>query len=211
MEFFKILDNLKEQYKNDMVVRKNDTILLHPDKVPRCKHMLFNPLTDEIIKEYLVDVCVQKFPDEYIRFLKYSNGANLATSKVWHTVKSKKIATAHSSFIIFGLPRTPPFSRKPDMEEPFDLRIEDLRRHDDVPEHWIKCGTYSKEPNFAIPYDIFIDTHTEKVYSCITEKSEIVDSWETLDECFCSIYNALLDSKEEYEYVKENEKYGKMI
>ena len=144
MEFFKILEALKEQYKDDMTIRKNGTILLMPGAVPRARHMLFKPLDDKLINEFLVSQYAHKFPQTYIEFLRYSNGANLCTIKLWHTIKKKRIPTAGGLFTIFGLPRTQPYGRLPEMEEPFDMRIEDLGRHDDIPSDWLKCGTYTR-------------------------------------------------------------------
>ena len=158
--------------------------------------MLFKPLSDEHIEEYLIKQYNNKFPKDYIEFLKYSNGANLNTVKM----KTDKFSFASSLFIIFGLPRTPPFNRPFDMEEPFDMRIEDLARHKELPKTWLKCGTYIRNYNFNIQNDIFIDTKTNKVYACIKNKKDIVDSWDNLDECFCSILDSFANSKLEYEY-----------
>ena len=200
MEFFKILDELKKQYENDKLIRANGTILLHPDRVPRARHMLFKPLDDKLINEFLVSQYVYKFPEEYIEFLKYTNGANLCTTKVWHTIKKRRIPTAGGLFTIYGLPRTQPFGRPDDMEEPFDMRIEDLRRHDDIPKTWLQCGNYIINYDLHTDFDIFIDAESEKVYSCIRNTTTIVDSWENLDDCFCSIYHSFDDMNDEYEY-----------
>ena len=200
MEFFSILESLKEQYKNDMKIRDNGTVLLMPRSVPRARHMLFRPLDDKLIEEFLVSQCVHKFPKSYIEFLKYTNGANLCTIKLWHTIKKKRIPTAGGLFTIFGLPRTQPYGRPPEMEEPFDMRIEDLARHDDIPSEWLKCGTYTRNYDMHEETDIFIDTKDEKVYACIRNQNAIVDSWDNLDECFCSIYHSFDDMKDEYDF-----------
>ena len=202
MIFLEILDNLKKEYKNDMKIRENGTILLAPGTVPKARHMLFKPLDDKLIEEFLISQYVHKFPSAYIEFLKYTNGANLCTSKMWHTIKKKRIPAACGLFTIFGLPRTQPFGRPPEMEEPYDMRIEDLGRHSDIPRTWLKCGTYSRNYDFYSETDIFIDTESERVYACIRNQSDIVDSWNTLDECFCSIYHSFNDMKEEYEFIK---------
>ena len=202
MNFLRILESLKEQYKDDIIIRKNGTVLLAPGTVPCAKHMLFEPLEDELIEEFLISECVLKFPKEYVEFLKYSNGANLCTTKVWHTIKKKRIPTAGGFFTIFGLPRTQPYGRPPEMEEPFDMRIEDLSRHEDIPKTWLKCGSYERLCDLFVKNDIFIDTETEKVYGCVRRENKIVDSWNNLDECFCSIYHSLENRKEEYDFIK---------
>ena len=200
MEFIKILEELKKEYKNDSLIRENGTILLKPGTVPRACHMLFKPLDDKLIDEFLTSQYVYKFPKEYIEFLKYSNGANLCTVRMWHTIKKKRIPTASGLFTIYGLPRTQPFGRPTDMEEPFDMRIEDLRRHDDIPKTWLHCGNYIRNYDFHTNLDIFIDAETEKIYSCVRNTTQIVDSWNTLDDCFCSIYHSFGDREEEYEF-----------
>ncbi|MBE6635436.1 MAG: SMI1/KNR4 family protein [Ruminococcaceae bacterium] len=200
MEFFKILDSLKEQYKDDMIIRGNGTILLSPRGVPRARHMLFKPLDDEFIEKFLISQYVYKFPKQYIEFLKYTNGADLCNTKMWHNIKKKKIPTTSGLFTIFGLPKTPPFARTADMEEPFDMRIEDLGRHDDIPDSWLKCGTYKRNYDFYNVCDIFIDTETEKVYACVRNQKDIVDSWNNLDECFCKVFHSFDDMKDEYEF-----------
>lgn len=199
MKFFKILDELKKQYENDKLTRANGTILLHPDRVPRARHMLYKPLDDKLINDYLVSQYIHVFPKEYIEFLKYTNGAELCTTRVWHTIKKKRIPVAGALFIIYGLPRTQPFGRPQDMEEPADMRIENLRRHDDSPKTWLACGSYIRNYDLKINYDIFIDTETGNVYSCVRNTATIVDSWDSLDDCFCSIYHSFDDMKDEYE------------
>lgn len=200
MKFFKILESVKEQYKDDMIIRDNGTILLMPRVVPRARHMLFKPLDDNLIEEFLISQYVHRFPRTYVEFLKYTNGANLCTTKVWHTIKKKRIPTAGVLFTIFGLPRTQPYGRPPEMEEPFDMRIEDLGRHDDIPSAWLKCGTYTRNYDMNSETDIFIDPKDEKVYACIRNQNVIVDSWNNLDDCFCSIYHSFDDMKDEYEF-----------
>ena len=199
MKFFKILDNLKEQHDNDKLIRANGTILLHPDRVPRARHMLYKPLDDKLINDYLVSQYIYAFPKEYIEFLKYTNGADLCTTRIWHNIKNKRIPVAGGLFTIYGLPRTQPFGRPDNMEEPFDMRIEDLRRHDDIPKNWLACGTYIRDYNFKNNYDIFIDTETGNVYSVVRNTTTIVDSWNSLDDCFCNIYHSFDDMNDEYE------------
>lgn len=191
-----MLNELKKQYSDNYIVRKNGTLLLSPGKIPNSRHMLFKPLSNEYVEEYLVKQYRNDFPIDYINFLKYSNGANLNTIRL----KTTKVSFAHPLFVIFGLPLTPPFNRPFDMEEPFDIRIEDLARHNEIPKTWLKCGTYTHNYNFKEQTDIFVDTETNKVYACIKNQKEIVDSWDNLDECFCSILDSFANSKLEYEY-----------
>lgn len=195
MRFIGILTDMKERYSDDCIVRQNGTILLGPGKMPKSRHMLFLPLTDEYINSYLVSEYKNKFPEDYIQFLRYSNGANLYTVKL----NSSGYSFAYNMLVIFGLPLTPPFGRAFDMEEPFDVRVEDMARHDDIPQTWLKCGTYIKDYNFDVTNDIFIDTVTNQVFSCEKNTKAIVDSWANLDDCFCSIYQSLANSRLEYD------------
>lgn len=197
MLFFDILNKLKKEYAEDCIIRKNKTVLLHPGDIPKSRFMLFEGLDQKTIKEFLIDKYNNLFPKEYIEFLKFSNGANLFTVRL----KTKKFNFAHDLFSIYGLPRIEPFDRPFDMEEPFDLRVEDFARHKSIPSDWLKCGSYIKDYDFRNGItDIFIDTKTGKIYSCIKNNKDIVDSWDSLDACFVSIYNSFADSSEEYNF-----------
>ena len=68
MEFFKILDSLKERYKDDMKIRANGTVLLAPGGIPNARHMLFKPLDDKLIDEFLVSQYSQKFQRRILNF-----------------------------------------------------------------------------------------------------------------------------------------------
>ena len=194
MEFIKKLECLKTEFLKNCVVRKNGTILLEPNIIPNCRHMLFKPITKEYANKYLIKEYKNNFPDEYLHFLFYTNGANLFNVKL--NIQSFKIA--HPLFVVFGLPLTPPLGRDQDMEEPFDLRIEDLARHKDTPETWIKCGTYIKDYNFDVQNDIFIDTTSNHVFSCHKNQKDIIDNWNSLDDCLCDIFDSFSDCKSEY-------------
>jgi hypothetical protein len=102
-------------------------------------------------------------------------------------------------FDIYGVSLTPPFAQQPDMEEPYDLRVEDLARHPEIPETWLKCGSYTRNYNFNVLTDIFIDTATGQVYACEKNQKEIVNQWSNLDECFCSIYHSFDGRNKEYD------------
>lgn len=198
MMFFEKIEALKDQYKDDCIVRKNGTILLASGKIPKCKHMLFEPLPKSIIKEHLIDQYKLPFPEDYANFLEHMNGVGL----FWVRVLLSDMEIATSLFTVYGLPLTPPFSRPLDMEEPFDVRIEGLARHKDLPAQWFKVASYYRDFNFSTIYDLFIDTDTGRIYSCEKNKSVVIEEWDNLNECFCDIYNRVADAKEEYVYKK---------
>ncbi len=200
MEFLNIIKELVKEYEGNIVRRQNNTLLLGPDKMPRCRHMLFAPLTKEYYNVHLISQYKNKFPEEYLHLLEHVNGFELLKVRLL----SRQVGFFASSILtIFGLPVTPPYSRQPDMEEPFDLRVEDnLRRHRKTPSSWLKCGQFIKNYNFNDVYALYIDTDNGKVYSIISDakKFKIEDEWENLDSCLCSIYNEYKDCKEEYEF-----------
>lgn len=196
MLIFSKIDALKEEYKSDCRVRKNGTILLGSDKTLPLysRHTLFKPLTQNLIDTFLVSDYRFEVPDQYISFLKYSNGMSLFTTK-------RKIAgfrIARPTFTVYGIPRTQPYGRDPEMEEPLDIRIEDFGRHDGIAENWLKCGSYTKDSNFNVTYDIFIDTASNRVYSCIRNDNRIICDWNDFDSCLCNLFDDLKNTKVEY-------------
>ena len=196
MLIFSKIDELKKMYRDDCRIRKNGTILLGSDKdLPLySRHTLFKPLTQDLIDEYLINNYKYHIPDQYTSFLKYSNGMSLFSTK--RNVAGFKIASY--IFTIFGISLTPPYARLQDMEEPFDIRIEDLGRHDDIAENWLKCGSYKNGSNLYVTYDIFIDTATNYVYSCIKNDNKIVREWNSFDLCLCDLFDDLKSTKTEY-------------
>lgn len=160
--------------------------------------MIFTPLEQEYIDEYLIADYKYTFPPEYIEFLRYANGANLLNVKI---IAPKGIEFAGGLLTIFGLPRLPTSVRAQEMEEPFDMRIEGLGNHLDIPKYWLKCGTYNiRDNDTSKDADIFIDTKDGKVYSCYRKKSEVINQWECLDECLCDLFDSLSTAPQEYYY-----------
>lgn len=165
--FAKRLESLKTEFSGDCVTRKNGTLLLCPGKIPKCRHMLFAGLSDKLIKEFLADGYKNKFPEDYRQFLRYTNGANLYTVRV---NTSNGLSFAHNLFTLYGLPRTQPFGRPNDEEEPYDIRVEDLGRHKETLQTWLKFGSYCIGGNVNVDTQLFIDTESGKVYACKKRK-----------------------------------------
>ena len=199
MEFLSLIHDLTKEFEQNVVVRDNGTLLLGPDTVPRCQHMLFPPLKKEYLERNLTLQYNGHFPKEYLYLLQYLNGANLCGARL----KMMEFTVAHYFLIIFGLPIIPPYARHPDREEPYDLRVENLGHHPELPSSWLKCGTYKRDYDFSVQYEIFIDSKTDQVYACAKGQKEIVDSWPNLDVCLCSIYESFSDRKYEYEYTPQ--------
>ena len=195
MHFIDLLADLKEGFATDCLVRKNGTLLLSPGKIPKCRHMLFLPLPDADA-ETLISSYKGVFPDEYMKFLRYSNGANLYYARL----TAGKVSIAYPMLTLFGLPMTPPAGRPLDMEEPYDLRIEDLSRHRQIPRSWLKCGTCIRNYDFKTIYDLFMDTDTKQLFSTKKNDCTIVEQWATLDDGLCCLLSRLSDSALEYPY-----------
>ena len=196
MKFTELLDELKSQYKQNTLIRKNGTLLLAPGKIPNCRHMLFAPLSRQIIETHLVNNYTNIFPEEYIELLEHTNGANLYGVKL----NSGKFSFAQDLLTIYGLPMTPPFMRAQDMEEPFDLRIEDLSRPNDTPKTWLKCGRYIKDCDFSKPLYIFINTENHHILSTSKKENAVVEKWNSLDECLCDLFSRMETCPLEYDY-----------
>lgn len=184
MRIFTLIDDLKRRYENNNLTRKNGTILLGLGTIPNAEHMLYKGLPYETINDFLISEYNHKFPDQYAEFLQYSNGADLFIKKL----SKGKIHFASVHLSVYGLPRTQPFGRPADMEEPFDVRIEDLARHPRIPSNWLKCGRYKTEIGFGNEAYFYIDTKTEQVYACRKDDYKIIESWANLDECLCDVF-----------------------
>lgn len=116
MKFVEKLRMLKTNSVKDTVQRENGSILIEPGNIPKYRHILFQGLKRSDIDEYLVANYNNTFPKEYAELLQAFNGANLCTVKV--RVKAANISFAESLLTIYGLPRTQPFNRPADIEEP---------------------------------------------------------------------------------------------
>lgn len=185
MKFVEMLNNLMKDYSEHCLVRKNGTVLLEPGKIPKCRHMLFPPLSEGHIKEFLLDEYKLVFPEGYLEFLRSYNGANLH----WERIAMNGFEFAHSMLVLYGLPRTQPFGRPFDMEEPFDIRIEDFdNRHKNIPSNYLKCGSYCRKNEEKENVDIFIDTKTGLVKSFIRNTDTLVGEWDNIDVCLCQLF-----------------------
>ena len=196
MKIINKIDKLIEEYHKNSIIRNNGTVLLRPGKIPKARHILFKGLTDEEINTYLISEYEHNFPKDYETFLKFYNGVDLFFAKV----KKGNVEFATSHLTVYGLPRTKPFGRKLDNEEPFDVRIEDTSRNVNIPNIWLKFGSYKRTSAFGERVDLFIDTVDGHVYSCNRNDDKIISQWNSFDECLCEIFDQSLLSKEVYVY-----------
>lgn len=196
MRIMSLIDDLKKEYRNNAILRRNETLLLNPGKIPKAQHILYKPLPYDLIDEYLVQVYSNTLPTQYIEFLKYSNGLELFMFKIL----TGKFEFAGSNLTLYGLPRTKPFDRPVDMEEPFDIRVEDLRRHDDIPNTWLRVGTYQLKYELGGEADIYIDCDSQRVFSTKRDKCSIEEQWDSFDICLCDLFYRAQKSHSEYRF-----------
>lgn len=194
MLILQLIEKLKDDYSANQIVRKNGTILLGPDKIPKARHMFYKPLSDEIINEYLIKEYANLFPLEYIEFLKYTNGMDLFMSKI----VTGKVSFASSHLTVYGLPRTSSVGRPTDEEEPFDVRFEDSTRPNGIPKTWLKFGSSKKKEGFGNQVDLYIDTLDGTIISCDKKSDVVVDRWDNFDTCLCDLFNKFLKSSLTY-------------
>lgn len=196
MKITEKIRNIIEENRNDYRMQENGTLLLNPGKIPKCRHMIFKGLTADVLHEYLIAEYQEAFPDELSAFLTQYNGCNLYWVKL-HT--NDGISFAQSLLSVYGLPMTAPYSRPKDQDEPFDIRVEDLGRHENVSTHWLKFGSYIRDYDFDEMTELFIDTKEKKVFACHKNDDRIVDCWESLDECLCNLVDFFSGASLEYE------------
>lgn len=196
MEIITRIERLLEASRTDSVVQENGTILLNPGKIPKCRHMIFKGLTDDVLREYLIADYKKPFPEEMATFLKQYNGCSLYWVRLF---TNDRMSFAASLLSVYGLPMTPPFNRPKNQDEPFDIRIEDLGRHKNVPKHWLKFGSYIRDYQFEYMAELFYDTLGKKVYACYKNEDQILDQWDSMDDCLCSLMDGFSGSSLEYE------------
>ena len=70
-EGWKFITDVKKEYASDCIIRENKTILLVPGKIPKCKYMLFEALSQNLIDDFLVShFSGITLPEDYIELLK---------------------------------------------------------------------------------------------------------------------------------------------
>ncbi len=208
MKIISMIDELKAQHAEHITIRKNGTILINVDTIPKAQHMLFEGLTDALIEKYLSAAYKNKLPNEYVELLKYTNGMALFMFKIQTTTQIKKgrkteekvLEFAGTNLSVFGLPRTQPFGRALDMEEPYDVRIEDLRRHDSIPDSWLQVGRYVFKHSMGGEASIYIDCDTQKVYATLLDDFEVIEGWDSFDTCLCDLFHRGEESELSYFY-----------
>lgn len=194
MKFAGRLAELLRNYKNNFAAQRNGTLVLGPSETLYCEHLLFQELSDKDIQMHLVPCWEGDFPTALVELLKIANGAKLFNVHL----NCGDFTMTSSMLIILGLPRTPPFRRPKDMEEPFDIRVENL--HNFAPSSWLKFASYIPNFDFHARRNLFVDRHTGKVYACHANEAEVLQEWDSIDQCLCEIYDALKGCGLHYDY-----------
>lgn len=193
MIFLEKCNELIEEFKQDCKTQKNGTLMLKLGNIPRSGYAFYKGLEQEHIKHFLIDAYKNNMPKEYLELIENFNGIRLFTVKVNYY---GKFSFAHPRFAIYGIPMVPPGKRED--EEPFDVRIEDLARHRKISDKWLKVGSYTKNIGDETDHDIFVDTEDGKVYTCMKNTCKIDETWNSLDECLCELYDRLSTTEWEY-------------
>lgn len=181
LDFVNICHRLELLYKDDFILQSNGTKLLGiPEKrPPLAKHILYKGLNSEQIM-FLKQSYKGIFPQSLIEFYKAYNGGSF--------FRTEECAR----FEIFGF-RFTQYNGDLNNLEPGNISVMDLGRHRKIPKHWMKCAWYYT-PEETEPWEIFIDTKTEKVYSYLHLTNNKNNEWDSLSSCFCEIYNYYIDT-----------------
>ncbi len=193
MNSIAIIKDIVSQYEDTMLIRQNGTMLLEPGtwpEKPKARHIVLYKLSDEQIKEHIVNPYKYKIPEQYVEFLRYANGIALFSIKL-HT---KKHQLAQNMLEIYGLPLAPTFDRSRG-EEPHDVRVEDLRKAEGIPKQYLKCGHYAvwQDDTYLYRSGIFIDTDTGRAFGIPDDKAETEREWINLDACISDLVKNLQD------------------
>ena len=183
MRFLKMVDAIIDEHHSNMVKKKNGAIFMDPGHIPNARHIVFPGLKQEEIDQYLVSVYRQPFPTSYQYLLRHLNGAELCVIRL----NSQNFSFACATLVIYGLPKRPPQAGEIEKLEPFDVRVEDLRRHSQLPNNFLKVASYFINEDFRTRIDMFIDTEDEKVYAYQECSTNMVDSWDNLDDALCDV------------------------
>ncbi len=186
MKIFELIDELKEQYRDDSEVQKTGTLLLgvNAGKPLVSKHEVFKPLEKEILDEH-INLYKRKFPEQLYQFYRYANGCRLFLRPYY----IREYRLAHIGIAINGFQTlelrmiaTPEL-----LTMPFDLITDDLRTLKGRPDGLLKAGSIEMEGSER-KY-IYINTENNETVITDTDKFNIIDRYENLDECLCSLFN----------------------
>lgn len=157
-------------------------------------HIIYNPMPEKII-EYLVNSYRRKIPEQLLVIYRAMNGGDMFWVKRY--IKKVNRYIPFCPFSIYGVPLVDARERN----EPFNISIEDLNRHHDTPNSWLKFGAYYEPKCFSKRRDLYVDTNTTVVYAVDHDSSDctVLKEWLSIDDCLAFVLD--LHTKE---YVYRN-------
>ena len=188
MIFLERMKKLVEQFPDEQCQLQENVALygLQNAPPPLAKHLIFSPMSDALIN-HLFDSYRGTIPRELETLYRGMNGADL----FWFARYNKvlKFPLAFSRLSIYGIPLS---SRQ--KIEPFNISVEDLNRPKGTPQEWIKFASYLKTEYETTKLDLFVDSKTSKVFALERDAAsfEIRESWDSIDQCLCSILDSLV-------------------
>jgi hypothetical protein len=199
MRFIEKMEQLRQSYRAEDTQLRGTVYLYGVNtfdpKPPLAEHLVFSPMPKRVMED-LVNDYVYPFPEQLLTLYRYMNGAIM----FWKVLYLGKDRTRipNNSFAIYGLPDP----HDPRQLEPFSIKIEDFRnRPGDAPRHMLKFGGFYRQGDLSRTlYYLFVDTQTQAVHSIEhgSKKWEIIDTWDSIDDCLCEVFDLLSAS-----YLKE--------
>ncbi|MBR3975039.1 MAG: hypothetical protein IKJ88_04160 [Clostridia bacterium] len=190
MIFLEKINHLIKSYNSNMYKPMDEAVLygLYDKTPPLAEHIIFNPMPADVMQN-MVNNYKRTFPEQLLTIYRAMNGANL----FWSTCLIRDIKIPMSYFSIYAIPLT--YDRR--HIEPFNISIEDLNRPKNTPDSWLKFGSFYKPKNFSDRFDLFVDTDNGCVFSVDhdAEKCDTIESWNTVDECLCYIFDLLNEAE----------------
>ena len=190
MIFIDKLQKLLSAYNKESCKMYGNTFLYgcYETPPPLASHFVFPPMP-ESTRRALVENYNLPFPDELLHLYEIMNGANL----FW-TVRSisNNMRIPVCQLAIYGVPLT---LRNPEIIEPFNISVEDLRRPKDTPATWLKFASYNIVEK-SERWDLFVDTcaYTVTAVKNGEAKCQVVAKWNSIDECLCNLLELLMHS-----------------
>lgn len=162
---------------------------LHPNADSRPRHIVFQPMTEETVNN-LVASYRGPFPKDLLHLYRHMNGFAL----FWTTISLSRanIVIPYCLFSLYGVPPEP----RRYTYQPYNIRIEDLAKPNHSPDSWLKFGSYHPPYDIEQFLELYIDTDTQQVYSVDKANPEccILQQWDSLDDCLCSVFDQLAEA-----------------
>ena len=191
MIFLNKLQKLLNEYENSSCDIRDNAFLygICNPAPPVAMHIVFAPMPEKI-KNNLIDDYKRTIPPELLTLYSVMNGADLFWTV--YTI-GKKTRIPISRLSIYGVPLT--CDRK--HLEPFNICIEDLNRHDNIPSSWLKFGSYYSPEGTNDRLDLFVDTETLAVFAVKNGRDEycVHRTWTSIDYCLCCLFETFCRDK----------------